>query len=174
MGNIRAVASALGQSGFGWRLRSGSPFGKDAFGLIVNSLADLYDEVQDGKDDYDEPTTHSVCNVDFKGARVQVMSSRFKSLNELLESFDWNICLFGFENGKVTKHPKSALPVEFQELHLVCCTHPLSTLRRGFRFCERYRMKISNPALVQLCQDVLAKVICEDELEKEPELAVDV
>lgn len=75
--------------------------------------------------------------------RQQLMVTGHKDLNSLLDSFDWNVSLFGIDtDGKpVTRMSIDAIgPGQLLKLQRV--TNPFSNLARGFRFAERYGMII--------------------------------
>lgn len=85
---------------------------------------------------------------------VQVMASPHTSIDALLDSFDWNVCRFAYDGSTVT----DACPIESiragEPLKLHRVTFPLSTLRRGFRFSERFSMRLDYADIRMLCEAV--------------------
>jgi hypothetical protein len=90
-------------------------------------------------------------------SEVQILVTPIRSIPELLNSFDWNVCLFayGVHEGKlqVVQHAKIEDIGKDKFLKLNKLTYPLSTLRRGYRFSERFKMRLSS--------DDLEKIIAE-------------
>lgn len=103
----------------------------------------------------------------FNERPVQVIASQCASLRELLDTFDWNACLFGVSDTEALQLADigNICKGGFLKLHTV--TNPLSTLRRGFRFCERYQMLIHEPDLVRLCGEVMAVKLQGESLDQE-------
>lgn len=137
-----------------------------AQGLIGQAIGSLYDwEEGNGSN-----PGHSTLSIDLEGQKVQLIPSPSNTLGELLETFDWNICLFGWDD-KLVQHYRAVIPRESGSpllLHKV--THPMSTLRRGFRFCDRYKLWMNPVDIRRLCGEVLAQLITQEE-EHEPEEA---
>lgn len=96
--------------------------------------------------------------VRFEGVVVQVMSSSFKSASELLDTFDWNVSRFAFDAGHTLALTALSDIGEGKMLRLHKVTYPLSTLRRGFRFSERFGMKLDNKELQGLCSMVAGRL----------------
>lgn len=96
--------------------------------------------------------------VRYEGVIVQVMSSNFKTLGELLDSFDWNVSRFGFDAGHTLALTSLDDIGEGKMLRLHKVTYPLSTLRRGFRFSERFGMQLDNAELQALCAMVAGRL----------------
>lgn len=103
-------------------------------------------------------TPYLVTTVRFSAMDIQIMLSPEKSLPHLLTSFDWNVCLFGYKYGA---SPFGLNPHEVvgegKYLVLNRVTYPLSTLRRGFRFSERFKMTLSIFDVKRLCGDILRR-----------------
>lgn len=96
----------------------------------------------------------------FDGALVQVIQTKARTLHELLWLFDWNICMFGYDAaiGVVSIGSIDAIgPGKVLKLNRI--TYPVSTLRRGFRFSERFGMAIEPRELVELCVRSAAKLL---------------
>jgi len=85
---------------------------------------------------------------------VQVMATPHTSVDALLDSFDWNVCRFAYDGSTVT----DACPVESiragERLRLHRVTFPVSTLRRGFRFSERFSMRLEYTDIRRLCEAI--------------------
>lgn len=96
-----------------------------------------------------------VATVKWNGAIVQVMSTPATTVDALIDTFDWNVCLFAFDGAFHAKEQIGNVG-KGQSLKLHRVTYPLSTLRRGFRFSERYEMTLPRESVEQLCRDVLA------------------
>lgn len=98
-----------------------------------------------------------VAAVDFEGAEVQIMVNPAKTPHELMGSFDWSVSLFTFDGAAIVQ----GAPIDHIRtggtMWLNKVTFPLSTLRRGFRFSERFKMKIKPEDIEVLCREVLAK-----------------
>lgn len=83
--------------------------------------------------------------------KVQIMYSHKKNINELLDSFDWNVSLFAYGNeGFIQREDIKNIGMG-KELYLQGITFPSSSLRRGFRFSERFGMQINKEDLYRLC-----------------------
>lgn len=94
-----------------------------------------------------------VQSVYWEGAEVQVLSSPCTSVDSLLDSFDWNVSLFAFNGTIVARTPLTDI-APGKELKLQCLTYPASTLRRGFRFSERFGMQFPSETVKQICKAV--------------------
>lgn len=94
-----------------------------------------------------------VATLDWHGQEVQVMVNPAQSPSELLETFDWNVCQFAYDGTYFIGDPKT---VGYgKDLILNACRFPLSTLRRGFRFSERFLMKLRNEDINTICQKII-------------------
>lgn len=92
---------------------------------------------------------------DWNGTMVQVMGSPAKSTDELLDGFDWNVCLFAYD-GRYHKREYISNIAPGKSLRLQTVRFPASTLRRGFRFSERFAMKLERQDVLSLCEKVVA------------------
>jgi len=102
-----------------------------------------------------------VITVKYKGVEVQILLNPSFNVLELLSTFDWNVCLFayGLSYGKeqfITQEIIENIG-EGKELKLNKITFPLSTLRRGFRFSERFLMKLRKEDILSLCSQIVEK-----------------
>lgn len=86
---------------------------------------------------------------------VQVMTTDAATVPALLDRFDWNVSRFAFD-GAV--HALTAIDEigTGQPLRLHKVTYPLSTLRRGFRFSERFGMEFQRSDVLRLCRLLVA------------------
>jgi len=95
----------------------------------------------------------------YKDAKVQLMASHAGNLFELLNTFDWKICRFGWgeQTGLVSDQYvlESIKPGNYLELHKV--TYPFSTLRRGYRFSERFQMRLHTEDIKNICAKIVEK-----------------
>lgn len=106
----------------------------------------------------------------FNDRPVQVIASQCASLRALLDTFDWNICRFGLSDAEHLRLSDEGNVCEGGVLKLnTTVTNPVSTLRRGFRFCDRYQMFIHEPDLIRLCSEVLAIKLQGESLPEEPQ-----
>lgn len=96
-----------------------------------------------------------VATVEWQGAQVQILANPASTLDTLLDAFDWNVCLFGFDGEQITQREQIENIKRGEELRLQAVTFPLSTLRRGFRFSERFKMKFKYEDVVALCAKIL-------------------
>jgi hypothetical protein len=99
-----------------------------------------------------------VTTVMWQGAMVQVMLNPAETMRDLIETFDWNVCLFGYDSNGVHAGMRVTDIAEGKYLELQTVTYPLSTLRRGFRFSERFLMRLHKQDIVELCARVLTKM----------------
>lgn len=101
-----------------------------------------------------------VTTVEFGGKSVQIMASPYSTIEELLDSFDWEISRYAYDGsyhqGGVDDdevNVEGIKPGKELELHKV--TYPFSTLRRGFRLSERFQMYLPTDTVVSLCKQVV-------------------
>jgi hypothetical protein len=87
---------------------------------------------------------------------VQIMHRNLNTVHELLDTFDWDISQFAFGADGITAKRAVATIKEGEYLNLHKITFPASTLRRGYRFSERFGMRIHHKDLVRLCGQVAA------------------
>lgn len=95
-----------------------------------------------------------VAMVRWNGCDVQVMASPHQTVDDLLASFDWNVCLFAYHDGAFTAREDIANIRSGAALRLQKVTFPLSTLRRGFRFSERFGMEFKREDIISLCERI--------------------
>lgn len=95
------------------------------------------------------------------GYPVQIMATHHKTKDELLDSFDWNVSRFAFDGISATGEPlRNIGPGCELKLHKV--TFPYSTLRRGFRFSERFQMSLPIETIDKIMEEAakLKKEVC--------------
>lgn len=100
----------------------------------------------------------------WEGVIVQILASPQPDLRCLVNTFDWNITLFGYEGG-VFQNFGGVQPHVGAPLRLHKVTYPRSTLRRGFRYSERFQMVLEPETIDTLCRAVAAQADaprCED------------
>lgn len=89
---------------------------------------------------------------------IQIMLRNLKTADELLDTFDWNISLFALTNeGVISREDIQNIRLG-GELWTQNITHPKSTLRRGYRFSERFKMKIRNGEIEKICQKIIDNI----------------
>lgn len=85
---------------------------------------------------------------DVDGFRVQIMQHPAAyEMQALIDCFDWNVCRFAYDGWGVVAGMKIEDVSPGKPLELHRCTFPGSTLRRGFRFSERFGMPVSRYTL---------------------------
>lgn len=132
----------------------------DVFVLGVD-FADDRDEIMRRLDDlpivepwaFHKSEPYLCGTVRWGGVDVQVMASPHETVAALLDSFDWNVALFAYD-GEVHARTDVADIKPGGWLRLQRVTFPKSTLRRGFRFSERFGMRIPDETLRDLCRQV--------------------
>jgi hypothetical protein len=97
-----------------------------------------------------------VADVKLDGVDVQVLVNPAASPLALVQTFDWNVCLFARTEDEVIKLTELDEIASGKELRLNRVTFPLSTLRRGFRFSERFKMKLRKEDVVSLSRMIVA------------------
>ncbi len=93
---------------------------------------------------------------------VQIIWTNKKTVNELLDSFDWNISLFAYDGERVISREDIHNINPGKELYLQNVTDSISSLRRGFIFSDRFKMKIRDSDLIKLCKNVYREKQAED------------
>lgn len=107
-----------------------------------------------------EPNLQRTFRID--GRIVQVMKSESKDVSGVLDLFDWNVSRFAFDGQDYRQlTPLDDIqPGKPLKLHRV--TYPVSTLRRGFRFSERFSMVFAADDLRNLCTLAAARLVKAD------------
>lgn len=98
-----------------------------------------------------------VANLDLLGIPVQILVSPVASMQALVATFDWNVCLFAFDGKNYLMGEKTDNIGPGKNLWLNQVTFPLSTLRRGIRFSERFGMKLCHSDVARLTRAMYDK-----------------
>lgn len=179
LGHLGEVVLAGG--GIRDELMAREPKDYDAFILLGKPFSFEYvrEEVWEALEAVDEDrsgsTPFKAAEVIFEGTTVQIMLTPYKTVEELLASFDWNVCLFASDGVKTWALEEVANIGKGMELKLHKITYPLSTLRRGYRFSERFGMVLRQEDMIQLCTEVLGVLMSQgeqDETEIEERVSV--
>lgn len=96
-----------------------------------------------------------VANVKIDGADVQVMANPAATPEALVDTFDWSVCLFARTADQLIQRTPLEEIGHGKELKLQKVTFPLSTLRRGFRFSERFKMQLRREDINLLCSKII-------------------
>lgn len=125
----------------------GCPFNTESRDAVSERLGDLpaLEQLEFHKS---EPFL--VGTVSYGAFVVQVMTTDAVTVDELLDRFDWNVSRFAYD-GRLHAMTDVAEIGEGQPLRLHRVTYPLSTLRRGFRFSERFGMEFHRADVLRLC-----------------------
>lgn len=112
-------------------------------------------------------------------AEAQFMAFPQPDQRRLLETFDWEICLFSYRDGKITtthaamrlidklrKYSPDDKKYKPPRMRLVNVQFPVSNLRRGFNFQTRYPLRLEYRSVLRLCKAVLKE---DDRAKKERE-----
>lgn len=90
----------------------------------------------------------------FRGAEVQILNSPCSTVDDLLDTFDWDVSRFAYNGFLHAPVPVSDIGFgKTLKLHSVTC--PMSTLRRGIRFSERFGMRLEDETVRMLCEKVV-------------------
>lgn len=89
-------------------------------------------------------------------AVVRVMATPHQTVDALLDSFDWNVSRFAYDGADVTDLCPVSEIGHGKPLVLHKITFPASSLRRGYRFSERFQMVFHPDDVVRLCEAVVA------------------
>jgi hypothetical protein len=93
-------------------------------------------------------------SIKHKFGEVQVMLRLVRNVDELLDTFDWNVSLFAITESGVVQREDVANIAPRKELWCQRVTYPRSTLRRGFRFSERFKMRFRDGVIESICAEV--------------------
>lgn len=92
--------------------------------------------------------------VKWNGAEVQVLVSPQPTKEALVATFDWNVCLFAYD-GEYHKGESLDNIGPGKVLRLQSLTYPMSSLRRGFRFSERFEMQLERGTVEEICRRIV-------------------
>ncbi len=115
-----------------------------------------------------------------KNADVQFMGFPADTIEAVLETFDWEICIFGYENGEIVTTQASldlldsiskynVKDKEYKPPQMKLCNvqFPISNLRRGFKFEARYPVKLEYESILKLCQEVIVEDLAKNETQEQ-------
>lgn len=98
-----------------------------------------------------------VVTINWHGKQIQILANPAPNPEALVDTFDWSVCLYAyFDDSLIAREPVDNIKPG-GELWLNRVTYPLSTLRRGFRFSERFLMKLRREDIDTICAKVLEK-----------------
>lgn len=103
----------------------------------------------------------------YKEAVVQVMYHEVDTINDLLASFDWNICQFAYDGETIITPPGPFFTVQTPLLR-VKIVNPILSFIRGMNFTRRYGVKISDADYHQLVKECLIQLHKPQESSNEP------
>lgn len=138
---------------------------KDFDLFVLDNVENKEEKISEYLKDYEEvdpivpwhqSEPHLIKNVKYKDYIIQVMNVTIDNLDDLLDTFDWNICMFAYDRDFYQKCNTEDIGVG-KDLILNKITYPLSTLRRGFRFSERFKMKFKVEDIKELCRIINEK-----------------
>jgi hypothetical protein len=136
----------------------------DVFVLCQGELADNWhnglEKLNSPEWHKSEPYLQRTLRVD--GRVVQVMRSNASNVGEVLDLFDWNVSRFAYDpklTDPVIKLTELSDIAEGKPLKLHRVTFPVSTLRRGFRFSERFSMVFQKEDLRDLCALAASRLV---------------
>ncbi len=123
--------------------------------LVTNAIADL-DSIDMLVVQASSPDL--LGTVEWDGNKVDVVCRKENTVDALLDTFDWNVCLFAFDGFAVRERMRpSEILGGTLALQTLKGKNPESVLRRGFRFVERYGMTMPSDTMVKLCRMVAAQ-----------------
>ena len=109
---------------------------------------------------------------EMKDIEVQFMGFPTDSIEKLIETFDWEICLFGYRNqeiittegaiqliNKIQTYAPGDIDYKPPTMKHLNVQFPISNLRRGFKFEARYPIKLEYESIVKLCSEVMREDI---------------
>lgn len=86
---------------------------------------------------------------------TQIILSPRPTLDDLLDGFDWNICLFGWDGMHIVMGADPSVIGAKKSLKLHNSDLPLNTLRRGFRFADKFKMILPDDVIIELCRQIV-------------------
>lgn len=93
-----------------------------------------------------------IYNTEWKSYNVQIMVTPARTVEELLLSFDWNVCMFAYDGIRLIQKEEIRNVGRGKTLKLYDVAYPISTLRRGFKFSEKFNMHITYGDISRLCK----------------------
>lgn len=112
--------------------------------------------------DFHKSEPFLLTNIKLEDVDVQIMHRDLGSIDELINTFDFDLCYFAYgKEGYIKKGDLENIKMG-NYLKINKITYPASTLRRAFRFSERFGMQIKKEDLKKLCGLVYLKDNKED------------
>jgi hypothetical protein len=126
---------------------------EDIDDFVADKLQDF--ATLDLKLDWHKSEPFLLQSIQYKEMEVQFLATPHGTLEGLIDSFDWNICQFGLgEDGVIQKCEITEIDVgKYLKLNKV--TYPYSTLRRGYRFSERFLMRLKTADIKTICNKIM-------------------
>lgn len=111
---------------------------------------------------FEQSSTHVVKTINFMTHTVQIIVTNASDVYDLMDTFDWNVCMYAY-NGEF--HTTDCLDNLEQGSHLSLhrITRAKSTLRRGYRFSDRYGLIFPDDTLFQIMDRIREDARCENE-----------
>ena len=132
----------------------------DAFGLSAELKDELlgYNEISR----FSQSSPHVVKTFNFMGYTIQLMITNASDVYDLMDTFDWNVCMYAYDG---EYHSTDCLDnlSEGSHLKLHRITRAKSTLRRGFRFSDRYGLLFPDEELNRLILQIQEDARCHDD-----------
>lgn len=118
-------------------------------------------QIIDCKIEWHKSEPYLIDSIKYNGAELQIMVNFAKDIYELVDGFDWNVSLFAYghlpNENKVGYHSLTKIEDiksgEYLKLHKL--TYPYSSLRRGYRFSERFIMRIDGKTIREICAAIV-------------------
>lgn len=106
-----------------------------------------------------------IISIHYENSEVQFMYHPAKTIEELVDTFDWNVSMYAFGKGGVYSPEGVSIDqikkggLLFLNPKLETFKFPYSSLRRGYRFSERYGMRLPSTEVDKLACDITNKLI---------------
>lgn len=125
---------------------------KQAVMPLLKDLPDIQSEFE-----WESSKQFLIYNTIWKSYHIQIMVTPARTVEELLLSFDWNVCMFAYDGIQLIQKENIRNVGRGKTLWLYDVAYPISTLRRGFRFSEKFNMHITYADISRLCKLVYEK-----------------
>lgn len=96
---------------------------------------------------------------------AQIILAPYKTAEELISGFDWNICMFAYCSRGIISFEKIEDAIgkgKFMKLNRM--NFPASNIRRGFRFSEKFGMKLREQDISDLAYALYCDLNKENEM----------
>lgn len=130
---------------------------KESLGAVAELIVPHFGAVKNLHFHKSEPFL--AASVEWNNSVVQIMLTDAKTVEELVDRFDWHVSRFAYDGGAVYAPEDVQTIGPGLPLLLRRVTYPLSTLRRGFRFSERFGMELKYEDVLDLSRQILARNI---------------